>query len=151
MPMYLRATARNCSIEDCKELRFAPYSLTYDGQAAQMQASGLARMENMWQRVDDFKWHRAQHSPNWCELPEADRVRELSQWTDLATLKTQLSDNHSAAQNTSRVSAALPPVPTSGADAAVAALAASADARVTDAAAEDDEAEGESSSDDDEI
>ena len=119
-----------------------------------MQASGLARMENMWQRVDDFKWHRAQHSPNWCELPEADRVRELSQWTDLATLKTEAPDDHGAAEhaaNAPQEPAELPTAPQSGADAAVAALAASAAAQATDAAADDDEAEGESSSDDDEI
>lgn len=30
--------------------------------------------ENQWDQVDDFKWLKADHSPNWACLPEADRL-----------------------------------------------------------------------------
>lgn len=31
----------------------------------------------MWRRVHDFNWHRVQQSPNWAELPEAERARTV--------------------------------------------------------------------------
>lgn len=30
----------------------------------------------MWDQVDDFKWLKAEHSPNWSVLPEAQRLSE---------------------------------------------------------------------------
>lgn len=32
------------------------------------QDGGLARQSEMWREVNDFNWHRAQHSPNWAIL-----------------------------------------------------------------------------------
>lgn len=32
--------------------------------------------ENQWDQVDDFKWLKADHSPNWTTLPEAQRLGE---------------------------------------------------------------------------
>lgn len=31
---------------------------------------------NQWDKVDDFKWLKAEASPNWSVLPEAERVVE---------------------------------------------------------------------------
>ena len=42
-----------------------------------MVRAGLEKLENKWQQVDDFKWHRAQHSPNWSELAAADMQTEV--------------------------------------------------------------------------
>ncbi|KAF2838589.1 TBCC-domain-containing protein [Patellaria atrata CBS 101060] len=50
-------------IEDCRGVRFAPLP----------RGSGE---ENLWEQVDDFKWLRPEHSPNWCVLPVAKRVGE---------------------------------------------------------------------------
>lgn len=30
----------------------------------------------MWDQVDDFKWLRAEHSPNWSVIPENEWVEE---------------------------------------------------------------------------
>jgi tubulin-specific chaperone C len=30
----------------------------------------------MWNQVNDFKWLKAEKSPNWTELPEDDRLSE---------------------------------------------------------------------------
>lgn len=30
----------------------------------------------MWDQVDDFKWLKAEHSPNWSVLPEEKRIAE---------------------------------------------------------------------------
>lgn len=38
-------------------------------------------MENHWDQVDDFKWLKAEHSPNWSILPEAERLSEEI-WTE---------------------------------------------------------------------
>ena len=34
----------------------------------------MVERKNMWDQVDDFKWLRAEHSPNWSVLPEVERV-----------------------------------------------------------------------------
>jgi len=31
---------------------------------------------NQWDQVDDFKWLKADHSPNWSVLPEGERLAE---------------------------------------------------------------------------
>jgi tubulin-specific chaperone C len=36
--------------------------------------------KNQWDQVDDFKWLKADHSPNWSLLPEQDRIPE-EVWT----------------------------------------------------------------------
>ena len=30
--------------------------------------------ENQWDQVDDFKWLKADHSPNWTTMSEAERL-----------------------------------------------------------------------------
>lgn len=59
----------NPIIEDCSELSFAPYNIEYDGLRTQLVNAGLgSTSRNMWKQVQDFKWHRAQHSPNWATI-----------------------------------------------------------------------------------
>ena len=59
----------NPIIEDCSELSFAPYNIEYDGLRAQLVEAGLgSTSRGMWKQVQDFKWHRAQHSPNWATI-----------------------------------------------------------------------------------
>ena len=33
-------------------------------------------IKNQWDQVDDFRWHKAEHSPNWKILPVGDRIDE---------------------------------------------------------------------------
>ncbi|KAK8022834.1 hypothetical protein PG993_013601 [Apiospora rasikravindrae] len=58
-------------IEDCSGMRFAPIPATYyTGKADEIGA------ENQWDRVDDFKWLKAESSPNWRVLPEEARITD---------------------------------------------------------------------------
>ncbi|CAM9667462.1 unnamed protein product, partial [Ascophyllum nodosum] len=54
-------------IEDCRGLRFAPWRAQNPQHRQQLQAN------NAWEEVKDFKWHRAQKSPNWEVIAEAER------------------------------------------------------------------------------
>jgi hypothetical protein len=40
-----------------------------------MIASGEL-VQNQWNQVDDFKWLKAEHSPNWSIIPEEQRLNE---------------------------------------------------------------------------
>ncbi|CAM9814138.1 unnamed protein product [Ectocarpus fasciculatus] len=62
-------------IEDCSGLRFAPAGLRYPEYQHHLQAAGLDQeaVANAWGDVKDFKWHRAQQSPNWTIIPESER------------------------------------------------------------------------------
>ena len=39
-------------------------------------------VQSQWDQVDDFKWLKAEHSPNWSILPDDDRLDEQV-WTDV--------------------------------------------------------------------
>ena len=80
-------------IEDCSGMRFAPLPACYvcplspKGEAWSKNADGYVQVteaeketENQWDQVDDFKWLKAGHSPNWTILPEEDRLRD-EVWT----------------------------------------------------------------------
>jgi len=63
-------------IEDCSTLRFAPYALEYPELPLELDEADLSATacgEN-WSNVQDFKWLRQQQSPNWCILPEVERI-----------------------------------------------------------------------------
>eukprot|EP00904_Undaria_pinnatifida_P013060 jgi/Undpi1/8885/HiC_scaffold_25.g11347.m1 len=60
-------------IEDCSGLRFAPSGLEYPQYHAHLKDAGLSDVANAWEDVKDFKWHRAQQSPNWGIIPQGDR------------------------------------------------------------------------------
>ncbi|KAH8880354.1 hypothetical protein GQ53DRAFT_788736 [Thozetella sp. PMI_491] len=66
--VYLHCTSRPI-IEDCKGMRFAPTPKTYITEDRELG-------ENQWDQVDDFKWLKTAHSPNWSVLPEEDRLSE---------------------------------------------------------------------------
>ncbi|XP_043243367.1 tubulin-specific chaperone C-like [Amphibalanus amphitrite] len=74
--LYLHVTSR-AVVEHCQRLRFAPYTLTGADVAADWATTGLAADTNNWSDVDDFNWlSKAQPSPNWSVLPEAERVTD---------------------------------------------------------------------------
>ncbi|GIX73596.1 tubulin-specific chaperone C [Caerostris extrusa] len=67
---YLHVTSRTI-IEDCKELYFAPYNWTYDGQEEDFVSSGIDKTNNNWDCIDDFNWLViGTPSPNWSLLDE---------------------------------------------------------------------------------
>ncbi|XP_044982962.1 tubulin-folding cofactor C [Hordeum vulgare subsp. vulgare] len=70
---YLRVRSRPI-IEDCSGVRFAPHTLKYVGIEDDLRDSGLAEDTGNWANVDDFKWLRAVQSPNWCLVPEEERL-----------------------------------------------------------------------------
>ncbi|KAH7029160.1 tubulin-specific chaperone C [Microdochium trichocladiopsis] len=55
-------------IEDCSNMRFAPIPEFY------MLKSDQEAPTNQWDQVDDFKWLKAEASPNWSILPEDQRL-----------------------------------------------------------------------------
>lgn len=63
-------------IEDCSNMRFAPIPESY------MLKSDQEAPTNQWDQVDDFKWLKAEASPNWSVLPEDQRVAE-DVWTNV--------------------------------------------------------------------
>lgn len=67
--VYLLCSSRPI-IEDCNGIRFAPLGKEGLGDTWE----GVER--NMWDQVDDFKWLKSEHSPNWSVLPEEERVDE---------------------------------------------------------------------------
>ncbi|KAK1829401.1 tubulin binding cofactor C-domain-containing protein [Podospora conica] len=66
--LYLHC-ASHPIIENCKGMRFAPAPRCYLSEA-QDDAS------NQWDQVDDFKWLKTEHSPNWSILPEEERIED---------------------------------------------------------------------------
>ncbi|XP_042302001.1 tubulin-specific chaperone C [Sceloporus undulatus] len=71
---YVQVTSR-AMLEECRGIRFAPYTWSYRGQEQDFETSRLDRSQGHWDRVDDFDWlARDQASPNWSLLPEKERV-----------------------------------------------------------------------------
>lgn len=60
-------------IEDCDQLKFAPYIASYEGIDEDMKACGLESAA-CWDNVIDFRWHRSTPSPHWSVLPIEDRI-----------------------------------------------------------------------------
>ncbi|KAF4585896.1 Tubulin-specific chaperone C [Ophiocordyceps camponoti-floridani] len=60
-------------IEDCTGMRFAPLPESY-------MTGEESTTENQWDRVDDFKWLKAGHSPNWTTLSD-DQTLGDEVWT----------------------------------------------------------------------
>ena len=83
---YLHALSHPI-IEDCTKLFFAPYLLDYPELPSQMQKSNLLRKSAMWKEVNDFKWLRIQHSPNWSILNREDWEKESK--SEMVTLLTE--------------------------------------------------------------
>ncbi|KAF9136247.1 hypothetical protein BGW39_003692 [Mortierella sp. 14UC] len=68
MDIYLHVTSEPI-IEDCTDMRFAPYPyqevLPTDQLLTLFVAAGLRPEKNLFDHVKDFNWLRQQQSPNW--------------------------------------------------------------------------------------
>lgn len=70
---FLHVTSR-AIIEDCEQLLFAPYSLSYPNLDKHFVTAGLDKSKNNWNDVDDFNWLACDvHSPNWSIMKEDER------------------------------------------------------------------------------
>jgi len=68
--IYLHVTSKGI-IEDCNDIKVAPYNLKYDGLNEQFQKIGLDASTNNWNQLDDFNWLASdQPSPNWSIMSE---------------------------------------------------------------------------------
>jgi hypothetical protein len=86
--VYLQCSSRPI-IEDCVGVRFAQLPQAYVSTVGDLtvhadasQQSGQASTQNMWDQVDDFKWLKAEHSPNWSILPPEDAVPD-EVWSEI--------------------------------------------------------------------
>ncbi|SLM40181.1 Tubulin-specific chaperone C [Lasallia pustulata] len=73
--VYLDCSSRPI-IEDCKGIQFAPLPKAY------VIENPASYQPNQWDQVDDFKWLKAEHSPNWSILPPAEQVPD-EVWRDI--------------------------------------------------------------------
>jgi hypothetical protein len=84
-------------VEDCGDLAFAPYAATWDGSRPAFDAAAppteFAIDPAAWRNVKDFKWLKAEQSPNWRLLGEdaygdvPERARAQAAELGLALLK----------------------------------------------------------------
>jgi Tubulin binding cofactor C len=69
-------------IEGCRAVRFGPYTLRFPDRDQRYTALGFDSADiegggsNLCREVNDFKWLKAQHSPNWSPLDSPD-IKEL--------------------------------------------------------------------------
>lgn len=70
--LYVRC-ASHPIIEDCSDMGFAPYNLLYANVDADADKAGLAQAQS-WDNVVDFRWHKAEASPNWFVISESERL-----------------------------------------------------------------------------
>ncbi len=75
--VYLHTSSRPI-IEHCSGIRFAPLPDTYRDSWG-----NSASEDGQWQQVDDFNWHRGEHSPNWSTLEPEGRIANVV-WQDAA-------------------------------------------------------------------
>lgn len=66
--VYLKCMSKPI-IENCSGIRFAPLPECYKSKDGE-------QMEDHWDEVQDFKWLKAEHSPNWCVMQEEKRLEE---------------------------------------------------------------------------
>ncbi|XP_076380799.1 tubulin-binding cofactor C [Megalopta genalis] len=73
--IYLHVTSRSI-IEDCTNIRVAPYNWSYEDQMNHFNLAGLDPKMNNWNCIDDFNWlSDEKHSPNWSVLEPELRVK----------------------------------------------------------------------------
>lgn len=72
--VYLKCMSKPI-IEDCSSIRFAPLPECYKSKDGE-------QMDDHWNEVQDFKWLKADHSPNWCVMPEEERL-EARIWKEV--------------------------------------------------------------------
>ncbi|KAL8935203.1 MAG: hypothetical protein Q9211_004822 [Gyalolechia sp. 1 TL-2023] len=73
--VYLRCSSRPI-IEDCSSIRFAPFPDELD--IAPLDGT----ISDQWDRIHDFNWLKAGHSPNWSIL-EPEKRKSPDQWRRL--------------------------------------------------------------------
>jgi len=71
--VYLYCASRPI-IEDCSNIRFSPIPEHHT-------IASEEPVQNQWDQVDDFKWLKPEHSPNWSILPAEERLKDEI-WTD---------------------------------------------------------------------
>ncbi|KAJ4365641.1 hypothetical protein N0V83_008261 [Neocucurbitaria cava] len=82
--VYLHSASRPI-FEDCEGLRFAPLPDVY-------MTAETRQAANQWDQIDDFKWLKAEPSPHFTLLPEAQRVQG-EVWTEkVGSGRTSLDD-----------------------------------------------------------
>ncbi|QDS77869.1 hypothetical protein FKW77_000251 [Venturia effusa] len=64
-------------IEHCKDVKFGPLPEVFLDHAKH-ETKGM----NRWNQVQDFQWIKAEHSPNWSEIPTEGRVADSS-WKEV--------------------------------------------------------------------
>lgn len=73
---YLHVTSKGI-IEDCKQVGFAPYNLSYPKSEEDFSKSGLNKEINNWDRIDDFNWlTKEKASPHWYILEDHQRKKD---------------------------------------------------------------------------
>lgn len=78
--IYLHVTSKGI-VEDCSEIRTAPYNLSYPNLEKHFTASGLNTDSNNWDCLDDFNWLAPDiPSPNWSILETGERVQSWEEW-----------------------------------------------------------------------
>lgn len=82
--IYLHVTSKGI-IEDCSEIRTAPYYLHYEELDKHFKMSLLNRNCNNWDSLDDFNWLAPDvPSPNWSKLDIALRITNWDeQWSKI--------------------------------------------------------------------
>ncbi|CAZ85520.1 unnamed protein product [Tuber melanosporum] len=73
LDVYLLCSSRPI-IEDCSGIRFAPLDVDAGGE--------WESVKNLWDQVDDFKWLKSGHSPNWEVMGEKERIGR-GEWEDV--------------------------------------------------------------------
>lgn len=75
--IYMLVTSR-AIIEDCREIRIASNSYTYDGFEEDLEKSGLDGSVNNWENIGDFNWLSTdKQSPNWSRVEDD---KKISNW-----------------------------------------------------------------------
>lgn len=78
--IYLHVTSKGI-VEDCSDIRTAPYNLRYEDLEKHFNMSSLDRNSNNWDRLDDFNWLAPDvPSPNWSILDASQQIRDWGDW-----------------------------------------------------------------------
>lgn len=78
--IYLHVTSKGI-VEDCSNIRTAPYNLKYEDLEKHFNMSCLDRNSNNWDSLDDFNWLAPDvPSPNWSVMDESQRVNSWNDW-----------------------------------------------------------------------
>ena len=83
MDVYLHCSSRPI-VEDCSNIRFGSLPDLFAANSETMNTR-----KNMFDQVDDFKWLRAEPSPNWRLMKEHERIKDTTWRMILDTLAAQ--------------------------------------------------------------